>query len=72
MCQLLNSYSLVDSIVTLIVIVMKFACLYNPLSPKNDQHQFSPTVTKFSTKSKGKVMRTIIDLLADSLNLFFK
>ena len=52
--------------------------LINPLRSNGDQHQFSPN--KILTKSRDKVMRVdkcspkrkYLDLLSNSLNIFFK
>ena len=51
----------------------------SPLSPKSDQHQFSPNNTNALSKEKGVRINKMItkwkminDLLSNSLNLFFK
>ena len=60
-------------------LLLMMICI-NLLSPKSDQHQFSPN--NINTQSREKVLRIhkmirklkgkCFDLLSNSLNLFFK
>ena len=51
---------------------------FNPLSPNNDQHQFSPNSIHRLLRAKSMrinkliTKRSIFDLLSNSLNQFFK